>query len=157
MRRLRERMAVCEVGPPSVVRMPSTQSRFSSIDADNASVFAANAAKLKDSINAMVTKQGELKTQLDGTPLAITEPVPLYLLEAMGLQNKTPEEFSEAIEEDSDVPPTVLRETLAKGGRICTKSELLRAGIQLLLKVPAADAKALVEALPVVPKGKSAK
>ena len=51
----------------------------------------------------------------------------------------------------------VLRETLAKGGRICTKSELLRAGIQLLLKVPAADAKALVEALPVVPKGKSAK
>ena len=30
-------------------------------------------------------------------------------------------------------------------------------GIQLLLKVPAADAKALVEALPVVPKGKSAK
>ena len=46
---------------------------------------------------------------------------------------------------------------LAKGGRICTKSELLRAGIQLLLKVPAADAKALVEALPVVPKGKSAK
>jgi hypothetical protein len=39
-----------------------------------------------------------------------------------------------------------LRETLAKGGRICTKSELLRAGIQLLLKVPAADAKALVEA-----------
>ena len=39
--------------------------------------------------------------------------MPLYLLEAMGLQNKTPEEFSEAIEEDSDVPPTVLRETLA--------------------------------------------
>jgi hypothetical protein len=27
-----------------------------------------------------------------------------------------------------------LRETLAKAGRICTKSELLRAGVQLLLK-----------------------
>lgn len=50
-----------------------------------------------------------------------------------------------------------LRESLAKGGRICTKSELLRAGIQLLLKAPAADARALVEGLPVVPKGKSAK
>lgn len=99
---------------PTVLKVVDRlQSTFSSIDADNAGVFAANATKLKDSINAMVTKQGELKTQLDGTPLAITEPVPLYLLEAMGLQNKTPEEFSEAIEEDSDVPPTVLRETLA--------------------------------------------
>ena len=50
-----------------------------------------------------------------------------------------------------------LRESLAKGGRICTKSELLRAGVQLLLKASLADAKALVEGLPVVPKGKGAK
>ncbi|WP_374265395.1 hypothetical protein [Zoogloea sp.] len=50
-----------------------------------------------------------------------------------------------------------LRETLAKAGRICTKSELLRAGVQLLLKESSASAKALVEGLVVVPKGKSAK
>jgi zinc/manganese transport system substrate-binding protein len=45
--------------------------------------------------------------------VAITEPVPLYLLEASGLKNATPAEFSEAIEEGGDVSPTVLQETLA--------------------------------------------
>lgn len=50
-----------------------------------------------------------------------------------------------------------LRETLAKAGRICTKSELLRAGIQLLLKESPASVKGLVEGLAVVPKGKGAK
>ena len=51
----------------------------------------------------------------------------------------------------------VLRETLARAGRICTKSELLRVGMQLLMKEPAAGVKALVEGLTAVPKGKSAK
>lgn len=51
----------------------------------------------------------------------------------------------------------LLRETLAKAGRICTKSELLRAGVQLLLKEDTASAKALVERLVVVPKGQGAK
>lgn len=50
-----------------------------------------------------------------------------------------------------------LRETLAKAGRICTKSELLRAGVQLLLKESPASTRALVERLSVVPKGKSTK
>ena len=34
--------------------------------------------------------------------------MPLYLTEAAGLVNMTPSEFSEAIEEGTDVPPTVL-------------------------------------------------
>jgi len=50
-----------------------------------------------------------------------------------------------------------LRETLAKAGRICSKSELLRAGVQLLLKESTASSRALIDALVVVPKGKSAK
>ena len=45
--------------------------------------------------------------------VAITEPVPLYLTEAAGLVNVTPPGFSEAIEEGTDVPPTVLADTLA--------------------------------------------
>ena len=44
--------------------------------------------------------------------MAITEPVPLYLLTACGFENRTPPEFSEAIEEDSDVAPGVLKQTL---------------------------------------------
>ena len=37
--------------------------------------------------------------------------MPLYLLENMGLDNVTPEAFSEAIEEETDVAPAVLKET----------------------------------------------
>jgi zinc/manganese transport system substrate-binding protein len=45
--------------------------------------------------------------------VAITEPVPLYMVEASGLKNATPEAFSEAIEEGDDVSPRTLQETLA--------------------------------------------
>ncbi|MFF5113613.1 metal ABC transporter solute-binding protein, Zn/Mn family [Streptosporangium sp. NPDC000509] len=45
--------------------------------------------------------------------MAITEPVPLYVLDAAGLKNLTPKEFSEVVEEGDDVSPAVLRETLA--------------------------------------------
>ncbi|WP_284454682.1 metal ABC transporter solute-binding protein, Zn/Mn family [Actinomadura madurae] len=54
-----------------------------------------------------------LKAAHSGEAVAITEPVPGYLLEAAGLANETPEEFSEAIEEGDDVSPRVLRDTLA--------------------------------------------
>jgi zinc/manganese transport system substrate-binding protein len=38
--------------------------------------------------------------------------VPLYLLDAMDIENLTPPEFSEAIEEDTDVPPALLQSVL---------------------------------------------
>jgi len=38
--------------------------------------------------------------------------VPGYLFDAMGLDNVTPEAFSEAIEEGDDVPPAALNDTL---------------------------------------------
>ena len=39
----------------------------------------------------------------------MTEPVPLYLLEAAGLENRTPAEYTAAVEEGADVPPAVLK------------------------------------------------
>jgi zinc/manganese transport system substrate-binding protein len=44
--------------------------------------------------------------------VAITEPVPLYTVQDAGLENVTPEEFSEAAEEGNDPPAAVLNETL---------------------------------------------
>lgn len=84
-----------------------------SIDSANADTYTANAATLKTSIDALEAKEAELKTSYAGAGVAITEPVPLYVLDAIGLVNETPDEFSEAIEEDTDVAPTVLEETLA--------------------------------------------
>ncbi|MFT4218830.1 MAG: zinc ABC transporter substrate-binding protein [Micropruina sp.] len=88
------------------------QSSYATIDPASADTFANNATQLKGSIDALVKKEGDLKATYNGQPVSITEPVPLYLLEAIGLENKTPDAFSEAIEEDTDVAPAVLRATL---------------------------------------------
>lgn len=73
--------------------------------ADRYREFDQELDSLKDDVAAV-------KKDHDGQDVAITEPVPLYLLEAAGLKNKTPDDFSEAIEEDTDVAPRVLDETL---------------------------------------------
>lgn len=88
------------------------QTTYAGIDPASADTFANNAKQLKGSIDALVKKEGDLKATYNGQPVSITEPVPLYLLEAIGLKNKTPDAFSEAIEQDSDVAPAVLRATL---------------------------------------------
>lgn len=54
-----------------------------------------------------------MKAGHDGQQVAVTEPVPLYLLDAAGLRNATPGEFSEAAEEGTDPPAAVLTETVA--------------------------------------------
>ncbi|SNS69009.1 metal ABC transporter solute-binding protein, Zn/Mn family [Actinacidiphila glaucinigra] len=81
-------------------------------DPDNAGTFAGNAAAFKKSLTALQDKEASLKSAHAGEGVAITEPVPLYLLEASGLANRTPEEFSEAVEEGDDVSAKVLQATL---------------------------------------------
>lgn len=87
-------------------------STLSGADPDNASTFEANGDEFKGELNDFMTQEADLKASYAGEGVAITEPVPLYMLGAIGLENKTPGEFSEAIEEDSDVPADVLQETL---------------------------------------------
>jgi zinc/manganese transport system substrate-binding protein len=82
-------------------------------DPKDAAAFTANAATFKSRIAPLEAKEAQIKKEHGGEGIGITEPVPLYMTEASGLVNKTPEEFSEAVEEGSDVSPRVLRETLA--------------------------------------------
>ena len=84
------------------------------LDPDNAAAFDANLDAFAAELEQLEATVAE--TSVDGLPVAITEPVPLYLLEAFGLENMTPEEFSEAIEEGTDVAPSVLNETLGTVG-----------------------------------------
>jgi zinc/manganese transport system substrate-binding protein len=91
----------------------ATAAAFTKADPDNASVFAANAAALTTKLGALESEEADIKATAAGAGAAITEPVPLYLLEASGISNKTPDAFSEAIEQGSDVSPTVLNDTLA--------------------------------------------
>ncbi|HWJ53649.1 MAG TPA: zinc ABC transporter substrate-binding protein [Propionibacteriaceae bacterium] len=76
-----------------------------------AATFNSNAKAFTAQLDQLQQDEAAIKAEHAGEGVAITEPVPLYLLEAAGLVNKTPETFGAAIEEDTDVPPAVLKET----------------------------------------------
>jgi zinc/manganese transport system substrate-binding protein len=85
--------------------------KLGALDAGSAGTFTANAEAFKAKLADLTGKLDALKAANDHAPVAVTEPVPLYLLEAAGLENKTPEAYSAAIEEETDVPAAVLKET----------------------------------------------
>jgi zinc/manganese transport system substrate-binding protein len=87
--------------------------QLSELDAGNAATYEENLAAFTAQIEELEASAEALHPATAGLGVAITEPVPLYLLEAAGLSNKTPADFSEAIEEGTDVAPAVLKETLA--------------------------------------------
>lgn len=88
------------------------QQTYATADPADAVTFRRNAAALKTKINRLEQREAALRRRYAGDPVAITEPVPLYLLDAIGLQNKTPEAFSAAVEDDTDVSARVLEATL---------------------------------------------
>ena len=88
-------------------------SAFGDAEPSHRAEFQKNGAAFTQKLSRLEQAAAALKTTYAGQGVAITEPVPLYLLDAMGLVNKTPEKFSAAIEEENDVSPVVLKETLA--------------------------------------------
>jgi zinc/manganese transport system substrate-binding protein len=86
--------------------------QLSELDPDNAATYEENYAAFAAEIETLEATAEGMHASTEGLGAAITEPVPLYLLEAAGFTNKTPEAFSEAIEEGTDVAPAVLAETL---------------------------------------------
>ncbi|MGD9429023.1 zinc ABC transporter substrate-binding protein [Arthrobacter russicus] len=95
---------------PSVSKLADRiAQKLGGIDTANAAEFTANAEKFKASVAQIETVLAGVKSGSEGQPVAITEPVPLWMLQSAGLVNKTPEEYSHAIEEGSDVPPAVLK------------------------------------------------
>lgn len=86
---------------------------FSTADPAGAAAFEANEQALTAKLDTIAAAEAAAKSASTGEGVAITEPVPLYLTSAMGLENRTPDEFSEAVEEGTDVPADVLKETLA--------------------------------------------
>jgi zinc/manganese transport system substrate-binding protein len=82
-------------------------------DAAHAAEYTANAEKFNGEVAALLTESQAVAAAHSGARVAITEPLPVYLIEAAGLTDVTPEEFAEAVEEDIDPPAAVLQETLA--------------------------------------------
>jgi len=78
----------------------------------DAATFSANADALADELDRLRDRAADIAAAHPGATAAITEPVPLYLLELAGVRNVTPDEFSEAVEEGTDAPVLVLQRML---------------------------------------------
>ncbi|MFD7321693.1 metal ABC transporter solute-binding protein, Zn/Mn family [Streptomyces sp. NPDC059875] len=79
----------------------------------DAAVFRDNATSFKDELTSLTSETERIKADHAGAAVAVTEPVPLYLIEASGLRNLTPPDFSEAVEEGDEVSPSSLQATIA--------------------------------------------
>jgi len=77
-------------------------------DQPNANRYLDNAKKFDAQVDGLMTKVAAIKPKHAGVKVAITEPVPGYLLDAAGLVVVTPPEFSEAVEEGTDPPAAVV-------------------------------------------------
>jgi zinc/manganese transport system substrate-binding protein len=99
---------------PTVARLADRiAAALGKADPDEAAAFTKNAEDFKAKLKPLEAKEEQIKTDHGGEEVAITEPVPLYMIEAGGLKDATPEAFSEAIEEGDDVSPRDLQATLA--------------------------------------------
>lgn len=85
---------------------------LSELDPDNAAAFAANLEAFAAGIDELEASLADIGAAHGGEQVFVTEPVPVYLTNAAGLENVTPDAFSEAVEEGQDVPPATLLEAL---------------------------------------------
>lgn len=72
------------------------------------SEFEANLQTFIQRVTLLKERLADLRAEHQGSAVALTEPLPGYLVEDAGLVNRTPAEFSEAIEEGTEVPARVL-------------------------------------------------
>jgi zinc/manganese transport system substrate-binding protein len=82
-------------------------------DPADAAEFTANAEAFNGRLDELIARAEAIGKAQPGARVAVTEPVPGYLVQTAGLTDVTPPEFTEAIEEDTDPPAAVLQETLA--------------------------------------------
>ncbi|MEU4247813.1 zinc ABC transporter substrate-binding protein [Amycolatopsis sp. NPDC026612] len=66
--------------------------------------FDANATAFKAKVDALEKRLGELGATRPGTKVVVTEPVAHYLLASAKITDATPKAFSDAVENDTDVP-----------------------------------------------------
>ncbi|WP_182047314.1 metal ABC transporter solute-binding protein, Zn/Mn family [Curtobacterium sp. ME26] len=98
--------------PTMVKLVADVEQRLTKLDSAQADTFERNAKALTSKLDDLESQTAAAKEEVDGQKVSYTEPVPGYLFDAMGLDNVTPEAFSEAIEEGDDVPPAALNDTL---------------------------------------------
>lgn len=106
--------------PAMVALAGAVAEELGTLDEANADAYRERAEAFTAKLQPLQDRLAALAADGPGGTVAVTEPVPVYLLEHAGLENVTPEDFSEAIEEETDVPVAVLDEMkrLVSGGTL---------------------------------------
>lgn len=73
--------------------------------------FAGNAEKFGQGVGELFGRVAGIAERHRGTRVALTEPLAVELLEAAGMQDVTPDEFVEAVEEETDPPAAAVEAT----------------------------------------------
>ena len=82
------------------------------VDPTHRATFTANAQRFDGQLQRLIDREAALRAEVNGLPVAVTEPVPGYLLAALGLDDVTPPSFTKAVEEGDDLAVSTLAETL---------------------------------------------
>ena len=96
--------------PTMIKVVDEVETELSELKPDSAEAFKKNADDLRGKLEGIVSDIEGVKKTAAGKKSSATEPVPLWLFEDMGIENITPPEFLEAVEEGNDVSPTVLKD-----------------------------------------------
>jgi zinc/manganese transport system substrate-binding protein len=133
---------------------------LSSADPADHAAFRTNLAAFDKTLASMERTEAQIKQTDSGDGVAITEPVPLYMLQACGLVNRTPPAFSEAVEEGTDVSPAVLRQTedLFSQGKVqllAYNEQTTGAETQAVLSAAKAGNVAIVPVTETLPSGRN--
>jgi zinc/manganese transport system substrate-binding protein len=129
-------------------------------DARDAATFSSHAATFKGQLQALAAQETADRARTRGAGVAVTEPVPRYLLDALGAVDKTPPSFSKAVEDGDDVSPAVLRQTeqLLTGGAVKAlvyNAQTTDVQTELLKKTAQDNHVAVVPVTETLPPGKS--
>lgn len=127
---------------------------------DEAATFESGLATFVDGVAGLETSLSDIAAAHEGEKVFVTEPVPLYLTAAAGLENVTPEAFSEAVEEGQDVPPATLLEatTLLGAGDVrvlIANSQTGGAETTQVIQTAEADGIPVIEFSEILPEGES--
>lgn len=85
--------------------------KLGQLDPDNAAQYTANAETFHEQIHAITDVTDRIAAQFPNAPVAQTEPIAHYLLEESDLDDRTPEDFKDAIEEGNDPSPASIAST----------------------------------------------
>jgi len=86
--------------------------KFEELDPKNASVYEANEKAFMAAFGKVIDEAASLAKITKGYKYFATEPIASELLNLAGFVDETPKAFSDAIENETDVPPTTMKASI---------------------------------------------